>query len=94
MIDMTIQEVVNSGSAVQVMFYDGEDMCSGIMVGDKIVCACCGAVYDIDEVVSNAIEDGREAIRVFGTWVDISTEVEGDLDDYENHTVLLEMEDK
>jgi hypothetical protein len=94
MINMTVKEVVNSGNAVQVMFYDGEGMCSGIMVGDKIVCACCGAVYDVDEVVSNAIEDGREAIRMFGTWVDISTEVEGDLDDYENHTVLLELEDK
>lgn len=91
---MTIKEIIDSGVAVQVMFYDGEGMCSGIMVGDKIVCARCGAVYDVDDVVSDAIEDGREAIRMFKTWVDISTEVEGDLDDYENHTVLLEMEDK
>ena len=91
---MTIKEIVNLGGAVQVMFYDGEDMCPGIMVGDKIVCACCGAIFDVDEVVSNSIEDGREAIRMFGAWVDISTEVEGDLDDYVNHTVLLEMEDK
>ena len=91
---MTIKEFVNSGSAAQVMFYDGENMCSGIMVGDKIICACCGAIFDVDYVVSNAIEDGREAIRMFEAWVDISTEVEGDLDDYENHTVLLEMEDK
>ena len=91
---MTIKELVNSGNAVQVMFYDGEGMCSGIMVGDKIVCACCGGIFDVDDVVSNAIEDGREAIRMFETWVDISTEVEGDLDDYENHTVLLETEDK
>ena len=91
---MTIKEIVNSDKPVQVMFYDGEDMCAGIMVGDKIICACCGAIFDVDYVVSNAIEDGREAIRMFEYWVDISTEVEGDLDDYENHTVLLEMEDK
>ena len=91
---MTIKEIVNSGIAVQVMFYDGENMCSGIMVGDMIVCACCGGIFDVDDVVSNAIEDGREAIRMFKTWVDISTEVKGDLDNYENHTVLLEMEDK
>ena len=91
---MTIKEFVNSGSAAQVMFYDGEDMCSGIMVGDKIICACCGAIFDVDYVVSNAIEDGREAIRMFETWADISTEVEGDLDYYEAHTVLLEMEDE
>lgn len=91
---MTIKEIVNSGAAVQVMFYDGDNMCSGIMVGDKIICACCGSVFDVDEVVSNAIEDGREAIRMFEIWVDISAEVKGDLDNYENHTVLLEMEDK
>ena len=91
---MTIKEIVNSGAAVQVMFYDGDDMCSGIMVGDKIICACCGSVFDVDEVVSNAIEDGREAIRMFEIWVDISAEVRGDLGDYENHTVLLEMENK
>ena len=91
---MTIKEIVNSGCAVQVMFYDGENMCSGIMVGDKIACACCGGIFDVDDVVSNAIEDGREAIRKFETWVDISAEVEGDLDDYVIHTVLLEMEDK
>jgi hypothetical protein len=75
--------------------YDSEtEYFVGIAYKDEIICACCGAVYDVDEVVSNAIEDGREAIRMFGTWVDISTEVEGDLDDYENHTVLLELEDK
>ena len=91
---MTIKEIVNSGNAVQVMFYDGNYMCSGIMVGDKIVCACCGSVFDVDEVVSNAAEDGKEAIRMFEIWVNITAEIEGDLDDYENHTVLLEMEDK
>ena len=91
---MTIKEIVNSGCAVQVMFYDGEGMCFGIMVGDKIACACCGTVYDVDEVVSNAIEDDREAIRMFGTWVDVSTEVECVLGDYVNYTVPLEMEDK
>ena len=91
---MTIKEIVNSGSAVQVMFYDGEDMCSGIMIGDKIVCACCGGVFDVDDVVSNAIEDGREAIRMFDYWVDISDEVRGDIEGYEPTTILLEMEDK
>ena len=91
---MTITEIVNSGNPVQVLFYDGEDMCAGIMVGDKIICACCGAIFDVDDVVSNAIEDGREAIRMFDYWVDISDEVRGDIEGYEPTTVLLEMEDK
>ena len=91
---MTIRQVIESGNPVQVMFYDGDDMCAGIMIGDKIACACCGALFEVDEVVANAREDGRDAIRVFDYWTDLSIEVEGDLDNYENHTALLEMEDK
>lgn len=91
---MKISDVVRDGMPRQVMFYDGENMCSGIMWGDQIVCACCGGTFWVDEVIEMAREDGREAIRLFEYWVDLSTEVEGDLDDYENHTVLLEMEDK
>ena len=68
---MTIKEIVKSGEAVQVMFYDGEDMSPGIMVGDKIVCACCGAVFEVDEVVSNAIEDAEEQVS---KYTDILTE--------------------
>ena len=90
---MTINEVVRYGKPVQVLFYDNEDMCPGIMVGNQIVCACCGALFDVDEVIDNAREDGAEAIRMFTTWVDISSEIQGDLSkDYEG-TVLLEMED-
>ena len=89
---MKISDVVRDGMPRQVMFYDGEDMCPGIMIGDKIACACCGGLFEVDDVVANAREDGREAIRLFEYWVDLSTEIEGDLDDYENHTVLLEME--
>lgn len=92
---MTIKEIVNSGNAVQVMFYDGEHMCAGIMLGDKIVCACCGAVFEVDEVVSNAVEDGREAIRMFQIWANISEEIQGDTSEYCDWegTVLLETED-
>ena len=90
---MTIKEIVDYGKPVQVMFYDGEDMCAGIMIGDKIACACCGGLFEVDEVIENARKDGREAIRMFDYWTDLSIEIEGDLDDHENHTVLLEVED-
>ena len=91
---MKIKDLVNAEIPRQVMFYDGEDMSAGIMIGDKIVCACCGALFEVDEVIANAREDGVEAVRMFEYWVDLSTEVEGDLDDYVNHTVLLEKEDE
>lgn len=72
---MTIQEAVGSGIPRQVMFYDGDGMCPGIMFGDKIICACCGAVYEVDEVIEYAKADGVVAIRMFVYWVDISTEI-------------------
>ena len=100
---MTINEVVRNGKPVQVMFYDGEGMCPGIMMGDKLICGCCGAVYDVDKVIENAKTDGAEhAIVMFDDWVDISDEICGDID-YHNFLAdgsaesagiyVLEMED-
>ena len=92
---MTIQEVVNSARPVQVMFYDGEGMCPGIMWGDQIVCACCGGTFWVDDVIENAKTDKTEAIRMFPEWVNLSEEIQGDTSehcDWEG-TVLLEMEE-
>lgn len=71
---MTIQEMVRSGVAVQVIFYDGDNMCSGILHGKHIICGCCGGVFEVDKV----IERSREPVRMFNTWVDISYEIMGD----------------
>lgn len=91
---MTIKEVVQAGCPVQVMFYDGEGMCSGIMFGDKIICGCCGAVLEVEDVIDNAKIDGVEyAIRMFKTWVDLSDEIRGDENYFESDSVVLEMED-
>lgn len=80
---MTVKEVVESARPVQVMFYDGEGMCSGIMRGDQIVCACCGTTFWVDEVVEDAKADGVDAIKMFKTWVDISDEIKGSETDAE-----------
>lgn len=91
---MTIKEVVESGIPRQVMFYDGDGMCSGIMLGDKIICGCCGAVYEVDEVIEYAKADGVVAIRMFVYWVDISTEISGEsgVEDFKG-MIDLEMEE-
>ena len=89
---MTIENIKNSNHPVQVMFYDGEDMSAGIMVGDKIICSCCGALFDVDEVVENAREDGVEAICMFEYWVDVSDEIRGG-NDWEDWVTVLETED-
>ena len=86
---MTIQEMVRSGVAVQVMFYDGDDMCSGILHGKHIICGCCGGVFEVDEVIDNARADGKNAIEMFGTWVDVSDEIKGDCE----NGIVLEIEE-
>lgn len=82
---MDIKDYVYSGTAVQVKFWDGENWCIGIMIGRRIICACCGGVFDVDEVLSNAREEGYDnPIIVYDTWVDISDEIRGDDDDEED----------
>ena len=92
---MTIKEVVNSGVARQVKFYDGEGMSAGIMVGNKIVCGCCGALLEVDDIIEDAREDGvTNPILMYTYWVDLSDEIRGDNDDNDyllHGTVVLEV---
>lgn len=91
---MTIKEVVESGIPRQVMFYDGDGMCPGIMLGDKIICGCCGGVCEVDQIIEYAKADGVVAIRMFHFWVDISTEISGEsgVEELEG-MIALEMEE-
>lgn len=78
---MTVKELMESNISHQVMFYDGEGMCAGILFQNHILCGCCGGVFHVDEVVENARNDGVDAIRVFDTWVDVSEEIKGSDED-------------
>lgn len=90
---MTIQEIKNSNRAVQVMFYDGEGMCSGILFDDKIICGCCGGIFEVEDVYENAQIDGVEvAIRMFTNWVDVSDEIKGDASEPFEGTVVVDKE--
>ena len=60
----------------QVVFYDGSDdspiFCAGIAYKDEIICACCGGVMKISEVIADAEEDGiKTAIYDYADWCDI-----------------------
>lgn len=92
---MTIKEAIQSNVPMQVMFYDGDNMCPGIMMGDKIICACCGGAFEVSDIVDNARADGKEAILMFETWVDLCEEIQGDAseDCAWGSAVALEMED-
>lgn len=78
MANVNARDLVNNCIPSQVMFWDGENYCSGIMIGKLLVCGCCGGTFNLDEVIENAREDGQVPVRVFDTWVDISDEIMGD----------------
>lgn len=95
---MTIREIVKSEIPKQVMFYDGEGMCAGILYGEHIFCGCCGSVFDVCDVVDmarEAREEGEDvvAIKLFDTWVDISDEIKGDAEAVDDAIVLEDTEE-
>lgn len=51
-----------------VAFIDkaSNEILSGIGYGDKVICACCGSIFELDKV---------EVIR-FISWVDISETIQ------------------
>lgn len=75
---VSARDLANDRSPRQVMFWDGENYCAGIMVGKLLVCGCCGGTFNLDEVIEMAREDDQVPVRVFDTWVDISDEIMGD----------------
>ena len=66
----------------QVIFYDGCDdspiFCAGIAYKDEIICACCGGVMKISEVIADAKEDGiKTAIYDYVDWYDMREAIVG-----------------
>lgn len=69
----------------QVKFFDSmEDgeltFLGGIAYDTKIICGCCGAVLDIEDVIADAEEAGlseEEAIEEL-SWVSLTEEILGD----------------
>ena len=66
----------------QVVFYDGgydsPNFCAGIAYKDEIICACCGGVMKISEVIADAEEDGiKTAIYDYVDWYDMREAIVG-----------------
>ena len=53
---MDIEICKNSSVAVQVKFWDGENWCAGFMVGQRLVCGCCGGIFDVDEILEKYLK--------------------------------------
>ena len=65
----------------QVVFADPDnpgDWLVGIAYRDEIICGCCGGVFNIDDVIEMATEDGVHcAIYEYPEWNDIADEIVG-----------------
>ena len=64
----------------QVMFFEAENQewCVGIAYKDEIICACCGGIFNIDEVYELADDLGiEEAVHPYENWCNIKDEVAG-----------------
>lgn len=65
----------------QVKFWDhdGGHYMGGIGYEDRIICGCCGGIFEISEIYEFAPEHHiKEPIIAFEDWVDISDEIRGD----------------
>ena len=76
--NVNIRDLISDCSPSQVMFWDGGIYCAGIMVGKKIICGCCGTIYDRDEIKEDAMDAGVAPLKLFKTWVDLFDVIEGD----------------
>ncbi len=70
---------MNFDKPTQVMFLDLEQEWQvGIAYGDEIICGCCGGIFEVDEIMELAIENGMKCgIHPYETWDNISEEISG-----------------
>ena len=61
----------------QVAWFDGGSYAAGIAYHDEIICACCGGVMAIDEIVEDT-PDGVVPIVEYNYWVSLGEEIIGD----------------
>ena len=63
----------------QVVFADPDNAGQwiiGVAYHDEIICMCCGAVFEIADVVEMAEEAGfKQAIYPYEDWIDVSYEI-------------------
>ena len=63
----------------QVKFWDIDGDHGGIAYQDKIICGCCGGIFDISEIYEFAPDTLEEdPIVIYDNWVDISNEICGE----------------
>ena len=63
----------------QVIFADPDnegEWLAGIAYKDEIICACCGGVFEVEDVI-NSVEDPEKAIFPYQDWETLEYEIKG-----------------
>lgn len=58
----------------QVAYFESPVYHSGIAYRDEIICACCGGVLSIEEIIEDS-PAGVISIVIYDEWVDIRSEI-------------------
>ena len=79
---MSISEIRNETEfniPRQVAFWNDAEMnyVGGIWVGKNIICGCCGCIFEVEDLIADAEEDGVVPLYVL-PWVDLTEELLGD----------------
>ena len=69
----------NFDAPTQLAYWDvdGNHYVAGIGYGTEIICGCCGAVIDIDEVYEFAPAEITNPIIPYEEWMDFTSEIIG-----------------
>ena len=52
--------------------------CMGIAYKDEVICACCGGVFEISEILEAGVEyDLIQSIWIYEEWMDCSSNIQG-----------------
>jgi hypothetical protein len=62
----------------QVLFADEEGTWQcGIAYEDYVICACCGGIFYIEDIIENAPSYVQYPIHEYETWVSLTDEIYG-----------------
>lgn len=61
----------------QVLFNEGDGWSAGIAFEDKVICACCGGVFPIEDLIDNLDEDIICPIYEYKDWISVTDEIAG-----------------
>lgn len=77
-----LERITNFDYPTQVKFWDedGARWIGGIGFKDIIICGCCGATIEIEEIYDSTPSWIDNPIKIYKNWLNISSEIKGTAD--------------